>query len=350
MKRVSARAIGLGLLAVVVAAAVAAPLLAPNDPSASFPDRAFAPPMRPHLVADDGSWHAPFVYGVRLASRLEQRYDEDRSRRLPLAFLSGGRLVSLADGGSGPWLPLGADGSGRDVASRLLFGARTSIGLALAASLAAIVIGVAAGSLAGYLGGITDEVVMRVAEFALVLPAVYVVLALRAVLPLVLAPAVAFLLMTGIFALVGWPWVARAVRGAVAAEASLDYAVAARSLGAGPARVLFRHVLPACRGLVGAQAVLLVPGFVLSEATLSYLGLGFPDPVPSWGSMLQDAANVNVLARFPWMLLPAAAIVVVTLAVNLAWGAGLSAVQHAAVRGAAPALAQNAALQDRTPR
>jgi peptide/nickel transport system permease protein len=126
-----------------------------------------------------------------------------------------------------------------------------------------------------------------------------------------------FLLMAGIFALVGWPWVARAVRGVIAAESDQDYAVAARSLGAGPGRVLFVHLLPACRGLLAAQAVLLIPGFVLAEATLSYLGLGFPSHVASWGSMLQDAANVSVIARFPWMLLPAVAIFAVTLGVNL---------------------------------
>ncbi|MBP7571939.1 MAG: ABC transporter permease [Acidobacteria bacterium] len=320
MKRPSVSAIGTGLLGLVCAAALAAPALAPHDPATSFRDRAFAPPMPLRIVAEDGSWHAPFVYPLRLADRLEQRFEEDRSRRLPLSFISGGRLVRLEDEREGPWLPLGADGAGRDVLARLLFGARTSLGLAFAASLAAILLGVAAGSIAGYAGGAADEILMRAAEFALVLPAVYVVLALRSVLPLVLPPWTAFLLMTGIFALVGWPWVARAVRGTIAAEASRDYAVAARSLGAGPARVLFVHLLPACRGLVAAQAVLLVPGFVLSEATLSYLGLGFPDSVPSWGSMLQDAANVNVLSRFPWMLLPAGAIFLVTLAVNLSLG------------------------------
>jgi peptide/nickel transport system permease protein len=158
---------------------------------------------------------------------------------------------------------------------------------------------------------------MRVAEFVLVLPAVYVVLALRAALPLVLPSWAVFALMAGIFALVGWPWVARAVRAVVATERTKEYAAAAVSLGAGPGRVLFRHLLPACRGVVGTQAILLLPGFILAEATLSYVGLGFPETVPSWGTMLHQASNVNAIADFPWTLAPAAAIFAVTLAANL---------------------------------
>jgi peptide/nickel transport system permease protein len=158
---------------------------------------------------------------------------------------------------------------------------------------------------------------MRLAEFVLVLPAIYVVLALRAALPLVLPSWAVFSLMAGIFALVGWPWVARAVRSVVATERTRDYAAAAVSLGAGPARVLFGHLLPACRGLIGTQAILLLPSFILAEATLSYVGLGFPETVPSWGSMLHQASNVSAIADFPWMLAPAAAIFLVTLAANL---------------------------------
>jgi peptide/nickel transport system permease protein len=149
------------------------------------------------------------------------------------------------------------------------------------------------------------------------MPAVFVVLALRSALPLVLPPATVFLLMSAIFALVGWPWVARSVRGVIASERTRDYAAAALSLGATHARVLAVHLLPACRGLLAAQAVLLVPSFVLAEATLSYLGLGFPDTTPSWGSMLQDASDPNVLLRCPWILAPAGGIALVTLAVNL---------------------------------
>jgi peptide/nickel transport system permease protein len=308
---------GAAALALVALLALAAPLLAPHDPGETFRGFLSAPPMRPHVVANDGSWHLPFVHPLRLASRLEQRYDEDASREIPLVFLSGGKVARLADERDGPWLPLGADQEGRDVLARLLFGARTSLGVAILATLAALLIGAVAGGLAGYLGGLVDEAIMRLAEFVLVLPAIYVVLALRSALPLVLPSWAVFSLMTGIFALVGWPFVARAVRSVVATERTRDYAAAAVSVGAGPARVLFGHLLPACRGLIGTQAILLLPSFILAEATLSYVGLGFPDTVPSWGSMLHEASNVSAIADFPWTLAPAAAIFVVTLAANL---------------------------------
>jgi peptide/nickel transport system permease protein len=234
--------------------------------------------------------------------------------------MSGGKLVRASREDDGPWLPLGADLYGRDVWSRLLHGARISLGLALAASLGALLIGVPVGGAAGYAGGIVDEGLMRFAEFVLVLPSIYVVLALRAAMPLVLAPLVIFLLMTAIFALVGWPFLARGVRAIVAVERERDYAAAARSIGASHMRILFRHLLPACRGFLATQVTLLVPAFILAEATLSYVGLGFPDDVATWGSMLHEAASVAAIAEFPWTMAPAAAIFVVVLAVNLAVG------------------------------
>jgi peptide/nickel transport system permease protein len=170
---------------------------------------------------------------------------------------------------------------------------------------------------AGYAGGITDQLLSRFTDFVLVLPAIYVALALRAAMPLVLPPATVFLLLTTIFALLGWPIVARGVRAIVASEREREYVIAGRALGATPWRLLARHLLPATGGYLAVQATLLLPAFIMAEATLSYVGLGFPDAVPTWGTMLQDAANVSLLAETPWLLAPAAAIFVVVLAVNL---------------------------------
>jgi peptide/nickel transport system permease protein len=325
------KTVGASILFVIVLAALAAPVLSPHASGQEFRGFLHAPPMLPHVVDAEGRWHAPFVYPVRLANRLEQRYDEDRSRRVPLVFFSG-TLVRAADERDGPWLPLGSDSFGRDVLARILFGARASLGVAAVALVGTLFLGLVVGGLAGYLGGAVDESLMRLAEFILVLPTIYLVLALRAVLPLVLSAWVVFVLMAGIFALVGWPYVARGVRGVVAAERRREYAIAAVSLGAGHSRLLFRHLLPASAGFLATQATLLLPAFILAEATLSYVGLGFPEPMPSWGSMLHEAANVTVLTDFPWTLCPAVAIFLVVLGVNLVvQGSGASPITTAAI-------------------
>jgi peptide/nickel transport system permease protein len=299
---------GLILLAVLGVVALAGPWAAPYDPGMTNRDFLFAPPMPPHVVNGSGL-HPPFVYPVVLADRLAQAYTEDRAhpRALPWFDRHDPRPAFL----------LGADSFGRDVLSRVLHGARRSIGLAIAATLGALLLGAAIGGLAGYRGGLVDEAVMRLADFVLVLPVIYVVLILRTLMPLVLPDSTIFLLMTGIFALVGWPFVARGVRGIVSAERGREYVIAARSLGASGTRVFVRHLLPACLGYLLAQAVLLLPAFILAEATLSYVGLGFPEQVPTWGTMLADAADVNVITRFPWMLTPALAIFAVVLSANV---------------------------------
>jgi peptide/nickel transport system permease protein len=144
-----------------------------------------------------------------------------------------------------------------------------------------------------------------------------VTLALRAVMPLVLPGSTIFVLLLTIFALLGWPIVARGVRAIVLAERDREYAVAARAAGASPTRLIARHLLPAAGGYLGTQASLLLPAFILAESTMSYVGLGFPDSTPTWGTMLQDAANVALLGDAPWALAPAAAIFMVVLGVNL---------------------------------
>jgi peptide/nickel transport system permease protein len=310
------RRAGLAVLVAMALAGAAAPFLAPHGAVESFRDFAFAPPMRLHLFDAEGRWRGPHVLPLRLESRIERRFGEER-QPVPVALFVRGHLAGAIDESRGPWLALGADSSGRDVLARLLYGTRTSLAVALLATFVALLIGSLVGGVAGYAGRSLDTALMWLAELVLVLPAVYVVLTLRAALPLVLPAWAIFLLMSGIFGAVGWPWVARGVRGIVAAERTRDYAVAARSLGAGHVRVLLRHLLPACRSFLAMQAVVLVPAFIVAEATLSFVGLGFPDTVPSWGSMLMEAADVSAIRQFPWVLAPAFAIFAVTLGANL---------------------------------
>lgn len=311
------RRTGLGVLMGLALAGLLAPWLAPNPPTSQFRDHVLSPPVSPRVVGPDGRLRAPFFYPLRLADRVARRYEPDRGRPTSLAWFTRGRLVTSSDPFV-PWFPLGTDALGRDVAARLVTGAPASLGVAFLAALGALLLGAIVGGVAGYAGGTVDALLMRATEFVLVLPVLYVVLALRASLPLVLPPATLFGILVGVLALVGWPTVARGVRDIVATEAVREYAVAARASGASASRVLWRHLLPASVSFLGTQALLLVPAFIVAEATLSYVGLGFAPPMASWGSMLQDAANARAVSEFPWMLTPAVAIAVVVLALNLA--------------------------------
>jgi peptide/nickel transport system permease protein len=312
------RRLGLAIVTFALAAAIGAPVLAPHPIGAHFDGLLNAPPTVPRIFDDQWSIHAPFVYPWRRVSQLEQRYEEDRAVRIPLTWGSAGHLVRSSDEAAAPLLLLGADSFGRDVFARLAYGARLSLGLAVTAALGAMLLGAIFGAVAGYYGGALDDVLMRTTDFVMVLPAMYVALALRSVLPLVLTATQVFVLLAAIFAIVGAPFIARGVRAIVRSEKRLEYAAAAQALGAGDLRLLTRHLLPAARGFLAVQLTLLVPSFIVAEATLSYVGLGFPDEMASWGTMLHDAStNIRVFADFPWLLSPAAAIFLVVLGLNL---------------------------------
>jgi peptide/nickel transport system permease protein len=302
--------VGIVVLTVIALAGLGASWLSPNDPNERFEDLMYAPPTRVHV---GGGAH---IFPLRIRSLRERTFDEDRSRPVPVRWFTGGRLVTADPATGAPLLLLGADGYGRDIFSRLLHGARATLLVAVIATLGATLLGTLLGGISGQSAGWLDAVLSRLTEFVLVLPAIYVALSLRAVMPLVLSPTTVFLLLTGIFTLLGWPVVARGVRAIVLAERERDYAMAARAAGASGPRLLVQHLLPAAGGYILTQATLLFPAFILAEATMSFVGLGFPADVATWGTMLQDA-NVATLGDAPWALAPAAAIFLVVLGVNL---------------------------------
>ncbi|MEZ5315987.1 MAG: ABC transporter permease subunit [Vicinamibacterales bacterium] len=314
------------LLILVALVTLSANWLSPNPPEAQFLDRAYAPPTPIHVRDADG-FRTPFIYPQQVEDPVARTYSEDRRRPQTLRWFRDGRLVSV-DAGAGPLFLLGADPLGRDVWARLLAGARLSLGVALLGLLGALVIGGAAGGVAGTFGGRTDAVLMHVADFLVVLPAAYVVLVLRGLVSGAPSTADVFWLMAGFFALAGWPTVARGVRAVVAAERSREYAEAARAAGAGPWR-LVRTLLPAARGFLSTQAVLLLPALLLAEVTVSFVGLGFTEPAVSWGTMLETLANVRLLGEAPWLIAPALAVFIVVLGLQLAAGArGPASVLH----------------------
>jgi peptide/nickel transport system permease protein len=303
------------VLALVASAAACAPFLAPSNPSTQFHGHPLAPPMRPHLWSHDGVWQGLHMRELVLTDRLTHRYAPGAP--LPLLWMQNGRVVSSARADH-PLLLLGSDILGRDTWSRLLHGARYSLGLAALATLGACALGTCIGLVAGWRGGLIDATLTRVADLFVVLPALYVVLVFRAALPLVLEPLTLFLLMAGVLALAGWPTVARGVRAVVVSERNQEYLLAAVAAGAGSVRIMRRHLLPATRPLLATQAILLLPTFVIAEATLSFIGLGFAEPTPSWGTLLRETFNPRVMRDAPWLLTPALAIVLVALSANLA--------------------------------
>ena len=289
--------------------------IAPNSATEQFHDRAWAPPMRLHAAGGD-----VFAHPLHLSDRLTRSFNEDNSRRLDVDLFSRGRLVSTDPAAADPVLLLGADALGRDILARVAGAARWSLGVSIVGALLSILVGALFGALAAGGGRVADRLVVAASTGLATLPELYIVLALRAALPLVMTPPQVFAALVLLFGVVGWPLTARGVRGILLRERALDYAEAARAAGASRLRVMFVHLLPASSGFLVTQFLILVPGFLITEVTLSFLGLGFPEPTPSWGTMLQDASNVRVMAEAPWMLAPAAAIALTSVALHLAAG------------------------------
>jgi peptide/nickel transport system permease protein len=204
---------------------------------------------------------------------------------------------------------LGSDSFGRDQLSRFLYGGRVSLLAGLSGAGLTLLLGLFVGAVAGYYGGWKDDLLMRLAELFLALPWLYLLFALRAFLPLRVSPLQAFFLIIVVIGAVGWARPARLVRGVVLSAKERDFVRAARSFGATGGYLLRRHILPETSSVLLTQAAILVPQFVLAEMTLSFLGLGVPEPVPSWGNLLSSLQQYSVLVSYWWMYLPALAMV-----------------------------------------
>ncbi len=293
---------------------------APYDPAEQDRERPYVPPMRIHMVDTAGHFHfRPFFYAVQLRAGSFDQFEERADQVLPLQFLVSGaryRLLGLVPsrlhffGASGSRIYLlGSDAYGRDQLSRILLGGQISLLAGLLGAGLTLFLGVLIGAAAGFYGGWRDGLLMRVAELFVALPWLYLLLALRAFLPLSVSPLRAFFLIIVVVGAVGWARPARLVRGVVLSAKERDYVRAARGFGAKNNYLLQRHILPQTASVILTQAAILVPQFVLAEMTLSFLGLGVPEPVASWGSLLASLQQYSVLVSYWWMYMPALAIV-----------------------------------------
>jgi peptide/nickel transport system permease protein len=293
---------------------------APYNPVEQDREHPYLPPMRVHLMDAQNHFHVhPFFYPLRLRTGSFDQYEEDTTSAIPLRFFTRGtpyRLLGLIPsrlhlfGSTDVRIHLlGSDAYGRDQLSRILYGGQVSLLAGLLGATVTLLFGALIGMAAGYYGGWRDELLMRVAELFLALPWLYLLFALRAFLPLAVSPLEAFLLVVAVIGMVGWARPARLVRGVVLSVKERDFVRAARGFGAPDFYLLRRHILPETASVLLTQAAILVPQFVLAEMTLSFLGLGVPEPMSSWGNLLASLQQYSVLVSYWWMYLPAVAII-----------------------------------------
>jgi peptide/nickel transport system permease protein len=304
------------VLGVLHAIVLCAGFFAPYNPVEQDRKNPYLPPMRLHFVDTQKHLHLrPFVYAFQLRPGTFDQYVGDAAQPRPLHFFVAGdpyRLLGflparlhLFGAGHDRIYLLGTDAFGRDQLSRILFGGQISLLAGLLGAGFTLLIGWFIGAVAGYFGGWRDDVLMRLAELFLALPWLYLLFAIRAFLPLTVNPLEAFFLIVAVIASVGWARPARLVRGIVLSTKERDFVRAARGFGASNLYLLRRHILPETSSVLLTQAAILIPQYVLAEMTLSFLGLGVPEPVPSWGNLLSNLQQYSVLVSYWWMYLPA---------------------------------------------
>ncbi len=323
-----------GLLIFLYLLALFCEFISPYTPEQRNARAINAPPMEVRFFDAEGRFHLrPFVYSRELTIDPEswmREYRDNTGARHELRFFVRGepyRMWGLfaadrhlfgLEPDSGEYFHwFGTDSLGRDMFTRVLYGARVSLSIGLAGVGLTLFLGVLLGGFAGYLGGMVDSAVQRMTEVLQSIPTLPLWMALSAALPAAWSPIATYFGVTIILSLFGWTTLARQVRGRFLAMRGEDFVVAARLVGAGDGRIVFRHMLPGFSSHIITTATLAVPAMILGETALSFLGIGLRAPVVSWGVLLQQAQNYQVIVLTPWLLLPGAFIVVTVIAFNL---------------------------------
>jgi peptide/nickel transport system permease protein len=319
-------------LIVLYAIALFGQFIAPYNPISQSPggvQYSYHPPMKLRWREAGGAWHwRPFVYGTveHWSEDRQLTYLPDPNELYEVQFFVHGSSykflgvlptnLHLFGVNHGYVYLLGTDEQSCDYFSRMVYGAQISLTVGLIAIAISFSLGLLVGGISGYFGGRTDDVIMRLCEVLMSVPDFYLLLALAAAMPVDVNPAIVYLLIISILSLVGWAGMARVVRGMVLSVREREYVEAAHALGVGDLTIILRHILPSTFTYAIVAATMSVPGYILGEAGLSFLGVGIRPPMASWGNMLSAAQDLNSFTAHPWVLAPAVMIFITTLAYN----------------------------------
>ena len=325
-------------------AVIGADFIAPYNPYDSQPNCSLLPPTQIHWVSQSGQFIGPHVYpttqGDTNLETGERKIIIDQTKPSPLRlFVTGTKYqlfnlsislppkwqeVTIIPGISLNWHLfgvigdaklniLGTDEQGRDQFSRLLHGGRISMFIGIFGIIITYPLALLIGGISGYFGGIIDSIIMRLAEVLMTFPSIYLLVALSSILSPKLTSTQRFLLIIVITSVISWAGLARIIRGQVLSIKELEFVQAARVMGGNPIYIIVRHVLPQTTTYIIISATLTIPSFIGAEAVLSLIGLGIQQPDPSWGNMLSLASNASILVLQPWLILPPAILIIITV-------------------------------------
>ncbi len=314
-KKQKGAVISLFILLIMYASIPFEGFFAPFAPNTKFKSKSYHPPHVVHLFHEN-KFIGPFVYEYEMVNPYFKSYQTDRNTIHKLKLFVKGDPYKLfflfntdihffgTDDGS-PYFPLGTDRLGRDMLSRIIYGAKVSLSIGFISIFMALFGGIVVGGIAGYAGGSADWIIMRICEVIILLPTFYFFLFLRSVLPSDISPSEKFFYITLILAIPSWAGSARGIRNWTLSLKHTDYVTSAKISGVNSFSIIFRHIIPQIRNILILNITLSIPGVILGEAGLSFLNLGITEPSVSWGMLMSSAMDINILLQYPWVLYPA---------------------------------------------